>query len=196
MAATKTCIYRFGEFEASEFFLEEFLFGYEDCSEPFTEIDCNKVMIYPKPYLYSQWNNDKEALEDYVRKTLTDSIKEHNNKSKIGKSDNCILYLNIQTKALIEYLLYFKQELELNPTVDNYNKLFTDYKIKCIDNQWKCNYRLNTWIKDMLQILNLGDLINLYGINGYLYKPLVGEPLYYIYNGGNGNNSTYYTYEK
>lgn len=183
------CVYRFGEFSPEEFYNPEdvpngeFFLGYKDCSEIYTSVDCNKIMIYPKPYVCSQWDIDKEALEDYVRKTLTDSIKEHNNKSKIGKEDNCILFLNIQTRALIEYLLYFKQELKLDPTVSNYNELFKEYKLACINNQWKCNYRLNNWIKDMLSILNIADLINLNLVIPYLNSNSTDlEPIYYIYN--------------
>lgn len=183
------CVYRFGEFEGSEFYSQEdlinseFFFGYLDCSEVYTNVDCNKITIYAKPYVYSQWDTDKQDLEDYVRKTLITSIKEHNNKSRIGKEDNCILFLNLQTKALIDYLLYFKRELKLDPTIDNYNKLFKSYKLDCINNQWKCNYRLNNWIKDMLNILDIANLINLDGNVIYIYNPVDdSDPLYYIYN--------------
>ncbi len=161
----ETCKYVFGEFSPDEFFDPidpengEFFLGFKDCSIPFIKFDCEEVFIYPKPYIESQREIDYNLLFNYFKKDLLANTDTVFKIESIGVNAICDIYFGIKIGWLINYMLLFKEELELNPTINNYSVLFNKYKLLCIDKALKKEYKKYNYIRDTLSLLKIRDLL-------------------------------------
>ncbi len=83
------CIRRFGEFEESEFDENEFFVGILDCSTPMMGVECNRLLIYPKPFISPQRNID------YKEAKLKADILQFNEEKYIVIENNDINYISL-----------------------------------------------------------------------------------------------------
>lgn len=177
------CKYVLGEFSAEEFSAEEFFIGYKDCSTNSTGINCNNLFLYPKPYTNTQWELDYNLLFNYVLNDLLVNSSIIINKTQIGLIPDLELDFGKQTKYLIDLLLLFKDQLKLNPTIDNYIVLFNLYSISCINKHFTSIFNKPKYIKQMLGLLNILSIIGLDTSIKYQYNNSLNlDPIYYIAN--------------
>lgn len=172
--------YSFGEFSPEEFSPEEFFVGFENPSEESTDLNCDKLFLYPKPHVQGQREIDYNLLFDYVSTDLANSSNTIISKVEIGKNPLYELEFSKQTKYLIDLLLLFKEQLKENPTIENYILLFGTYGISCINTRFSKYFKKPKYIKQMLKLLDISSLIelpeNIYQLQGELDI----DPIYYI----------------
>lgn len=175
-----SCINRFGEFSPDEFSGEEFFVGLQDCSEPTQGIKCTNLFIYSKPYINSQSEIDYNLLFDYIKKDLESNLNVIEQQLEIGIVNQLQMDFGEQAFYLVSFLLLFKEELKKNPTVENYALLFAKYKLDCVNKKFGSVYKKYKWIKDMLKLLNIGDLINIDQVQYQFNDELDLDPVYYL----------------
>lgn len=175
-----SCIYRFGEWRGDEVREDEFFLGLLDCSTPYTTINCTKLLIYAKPNLQSQREIDYNLLFNYVVSDLQSNSTIMLNKLIIGKIPQYEFDFGKQVNYLIDFLLLFKEELKKDPTIINYILLFKKYWLNCVDKHFKSFFNKPKYLKDMLELLNIADLIDLSNTAYQLDKSLDLDPIYYI----------------
>lgn len=181
---SQPCTYKFGEFSPEEFSSDEFFIGYKDCSVSSTDINCDNLFLYSKPYQSSQWEIDYNLLWDYVKSDLLTNSTLIMNKVEIGLIPELELDFGKQTKYLIDFLLLFKEQLKQDATIDNYILLFKVYKLDCINKHFTNVFSKRKYLKDMLTLLNINGLINFTNDTRYIssYDSLNLDPIYYIAN--------------
>lgn len=182
------CIYKFGEFDITEFFdpenpeTGEFFLGYRDCSDPAEGVECDNLFIYPKPHLNDAWEKDYILMNAYITKDVKDNLVKMKSNLEIGKDSEKELNFSTQAYYLIEHLLLFKQELTKKPlpTIDEYLVLFDKYKLLCIDKHFRLFFARPKYVKDMMKIMKIAEILHLTDVVYQYSGNPEADPVYYL----------------